>query len=155
MTQLFIINGAEITPRQSGGMWRADLQGIHYCSPTFEGLVHALQHCHSVEVRHPQPPAPPTDPIVELCAQFIRSGLQEKQQLLRDLRAAAEHDTLAATVVRSLDNKPLPSRYALDFTRRLGRKDFLDVTYDEIVQFAPNIVVRNKLINELAERLSF
>ncbi len=139
----------------SNGMWRACVDGVHFCGQTKQALLTALNHGRPGVVDNGAAPAPlPLDPAEEL-ASILRTGvsLEARQEARRRLLLMVA-DPAAIKYVEQLKQKPESSFYARDLCRRLGKSDFSDVTHMELVENVDNIVHRNQLILELSARTS-
>lgn len=125
------------------GMWRVDIGDIHFCSQTFEGLQTAVRTRYPFSV-HIEPERPVELKGAAKHLHTLRHGrtIEEKQDARRQLRSLGGHDHLFA--------RPL-SPQAVAVATRLN-KPFDDLTIQELTQFVNDVVLRNKLIQELSDR---
>ena len=123
------------------GMWRVDIGDTHFCSQTFEGLQMAVRTRYPFSV-HIEPERPVELKGAAKHLDTIRNGrtIEEKQDARRNLMATHAH----------LFARPL-SVQADMLSKRLN-KPFDDLTVAEMTQFVNDVVLRNKLLNELFDR---
>lgn len=141
--------------RQNDGSWHVALDGKHYCAATLETLERGLElHFHVVK------PAPVTitKPPVQRYREILTSessSLMDKQAARRDLIQFANNGhPEASDIVARLRAKPAPSLHARTWTAVLGKTHFEDVTHEDLVENVSDLVLRSKLILELAERFT-
>jgi hypothetical protein len=134
-------------------MWRIDHEGTHYCSQTIEGLVSALGEFHSVVVRKPDEPFVPVDECEKWCSVITNpmAPLAVRQEAnIRVRQFAAQGSAQAQFIVDALDVKALYySPDAVKLSMNLD-KDFALITNEELTENVKNLVLRAKLLNEIA-----
>lgn len=148
---VFLYTGVQVKPELKSGMWRASVLGSHYCSATFEGLVETISFFHSIYTSFDEIKVLP-DPVIE--AASVLSGnvsLEQRQVALRKLESLAGLPAASEIVARV---KGKHTSFGADYiTKCLGKKDFSEVASSEIFDLVPNILHREELIRELAERV--
>lgn len=139
--RILLNGGGEVHPRFTNGMWRADVEAYHFCSQTKEGLIRALACRYSFSVHYEKAHVPELRGAEKHLHTLRNShSLEEKQAARRDLKQYGyEH-----LFVREL------SAAAKQIAEKLN-KEFLDMTVQELTQHVNDIVLRNRLITELAE----
>lgn len=154
MTQRFFVAGLEVHPVHKSGMWRVTVGELHFCSQSQEGLQGALASHHHTLVQFPDEPKPRVDPAQPLIETLKTGTLPERQSAVADLRQLAiQGSAIAQAALSKLAMKPPPSREAANYARLIG-KDFSEITHAELTQHVNNVVLRNKLIEELSKRVS-
>lgn len=140
--------------KERNGSWSVTVDGRHYCAPTKQLLIQGLKRMLSFDEPREEPRAiPPFEYFYDLLT-LPSSPLTARQLARRRLMEMATiGDSLAQEVVRKMNEKPEPSLEARNVTREIGKPDFSDVTHEELVEYVHNIVLRNKLIHELSERV--
>lgn len=144
-----IIDGREVVPRFTHEMWRADVGDKHFCSQTLDGLISGIQGFHSATIVHPHVHHPPETVLTRL-VKIMRGvhPLQHKQDALKQLMTMMDEPE-ARLIVNAISAKQL-SRDALR-TSVLCEKEFVFITVAEFTEKIKNLVLRAKLIGELAE----
>lgn len=124
------------------GMWRVDIGDTHFCSQTFEGLQTAVRTRYPFSV-HVEPERPVELKGAAKHLDTIKNGrtLEEKQDARRHLLSLG-HGHLFAR----------PLSVHADATAKRLNKTFDDLTIAELTQFVNDVVLRNKLIQELSDR---
>jgi len=158
MEHIHLQSGQPVELRYKDGMWRCIINGKNFCGETLENLVRSIAYLNPVVTPEiPLPPDKRTHP--EKLISILRnpkSYLAEKQDALeRLLRYAAEGDVGALSILDELEAKSRPTREALNLTTLLNKVDFAFVTHNEMVEHVNNLVLRSRLIIELADRLVF
>lgn len=136
-------------------MWRCDVANVQYVSLTWEGLVGALGSHKSLSVHTPAPPVVVESDGIRV-SRILRdhvSPLWQKQAAWHEAKQLVHNmDTEIQAIGEQMKSKLDESFNARSFARKMG-KSFDEVTYDDLVQHEHNLVRRNALIRELAERL--
>jgi hypothetical protein len=127
-------------------MWRADVNGVHYCAPDLEILYRIV---HVV----PQVEPEPIRPLSELLYEKLRKGtLEEKQSARQQLIDLVKNgDESAIQYLDKLPDTPV-SRNARYITMVLGKEEFEKLTFADLSANVPDLVLRNKLMSELESR---
>lgn len=158
MERIHLQGGQPVRLQYQDGMWRCHIAGKNFCGETLENLVRAIAYLNPVITPEIPLPADERSHAEQLIAilRNPKSYLSEKQDSLeRLLRHAAEGDEEALSIVSELENKPRPTREALNLTGILNKVDFAFVTHEEMVEHVNNLVLRSRLMGELANRLIF
>jgi len=140
------------------GAYRCIIDGKNFIGEKLENLIRSIAYLNPII-----PPEELLPPDIRSHAEKLigilrnpKSYLSEKQNALeRLLGYAAEGDIDALQIVDELEMKPRPSREALNITNILNKVDFAFVTHEEMIQHISNLVLRSRLISELANRLVF
>lgn len=140
------------------GMYRTFVNGRNYISEDKENLLQSISHYHPVIT--PDKPVPvdkrsASEKLVDILTS-PSSGLAIKQIAIEKIFAyEGEKDKHADKILKSFKKKPKVSREAASITRALKKSDFCLVTHEELVENVYNIVLRSRLMDELADRLKF
>jgi len=130
-------------------MWRCDLNGTHYCAQHKHDLLRCISECQTAVI--PDVPPVPVRPAADILFDDLKyGGLEQKQRARRTLIQLAENgDESAVQYLDFLPNNKL-SFSAKYWAKSIG-KDFIDITYADLVEHVSDLVLRNKLMNELAD----
>jgi hypothetical protein len=141
------IGGKAHVPRFSDGMWRLDIGGNHFCSETEDGLFGAVGHFHAVQDRERGKNVPPPAKDWIAVIRDREEPLVRKQEAYRHILRGddAESQRIAAT----LSSRVL-SLSARKLAEQLG-KVFAFVTPEEMTAHVHDLVLRHRLLLELAE----
>lgn len=156
MRKLFPTHQTFTKPTFSGGMWRIDINGKHYCAETLERLEWGLKEIgleiykqppHEADVRHP------SEKMRDILYNE-RVGLSIKQDALVHIqRMAKDGNELADKIISSIPSYRSPD--AIYYTKQAKKSDFLFMTHEDLTELVDNIVLRSKLILELGNLYSF
>lgn len=141
------LSGRPIRIYHKSGMYRADVNGVHFCGSTEEGLLKALGEFHSVSVHIPDAPVHQKN--------WVEIILDESEPLCRKQTANLRlrdrrEDPSAIEIVQKLENKKPYSQAAQEIQKRIG-KDFALATHEDLAEHENNLVRRHKLMLELGE----
>lgn len=141
--------------QHADGTWYVFIDGRYYCAVDPEILIKGIESKHHL---YRPPPAPIHKPPLQIADETLRdenSSLIARQEAREVLKTfAAKGDVMATLLLEALEKKPV-SAAARTITAQLKKYSFADVTHEELVQHVSNLVLRNKLILELSERLRF
>lgn len=147
METVYLHNGSSLNIRFIHSMWRVDIDGIHYCSQNISDLIRCVSECTTAVTPEsiPEPIRPAADILFD---ELKNGGLEQKQRARRTLLQLANAGNESA--VHFLDSLPdnKLSFSAKYWAKNIG-KDFIDITYADLSQHVHDIVLRNKLMQEL------
>lgn len=151
---LTLANGQIVRLRCHGASWSALIGGISYVAATRERL------CEGIASEFHLPYVPP---LFELKHPRVKhhdtlkgssSTMAARQDAYFSLREMAKQGDFEAEYII----KPLveyqPSPQARAVTQRIGKSSFLEVTHEELTQHVKDIVLRPRLVLELASALT-
>ena len=172
-----LASGETVTCRWEYSMWRADVLGYHYCSPTFDGLLSAIGYLHPIRREDPNPPLPPptteqlflTAPsLADRQAAFVkltemaRNGDAEATALVFGVETNIKNSLADATAVAAEIKKTLPENYsvtasninnaALTIAKTASQPDLAYVPPAAILNSNYDVVMRNAVLRLLAKR---
>ncbi len=150
-----LADGRSFTLQCDEGTWHVTIDGKFYCAADKDTLVRGLEN-HIIYLK-PKIVVPDKHPIQKATdtLKSDQSTLNERKEAREMIKQyAAKGDVLASVLLSQLDSKPV-SIQARNFTKRMQKFEFADVTHEELVQHVPNVVLRTQLILELADRLRF
>jgi hypothetical protein len=147
MELITLQDGGQTTIAFSHEMWRADIAGVHYCSQTKADLLRSISECQQAVI--PEKIPEPVRPVADILFDELKhGGLEQKQGARRSLLQMAQNgDEDAIQYLDFLPNKPL-SFSAKYWAKSIG-KEFIEVTYADLVENVHDLVLRNKLMSEL------
>jgi len=153
METVVLYNGTLVDIRFEYEMFRADIDGVHFCAPTRESLENAIARvCSAVR---PEEVPEPLRPVSELLFEKLKNGkLEEKQEARRRMFELLKNgDASVIKYLEMLPNTPV-SRDARYTTMMIGKKEFEDVSFEDLSQNVPDLVQRSKLMKELESRFT-
>ena len=139
--------GTQVSVAYEHSMWRATISGTHYCAQHKHDLLRCISECQTAVI--PELPPVPIRPAADILFDDLKyGGLEQKQRARRTLIQLANSGDEAA--VHYLDFLPVKklSFQAKYWAKNIG-KDFIDVTYADLVEHVHDLVLRNKLMEEL------
>jgi hypothetical protein len=168
-------SGREIKIRFAHGMYRADVDGIHYCSQSVDGVLYGIGKRHSISVDVPIE-IPRQKEVYEVVCQsdkfsekqealqFVLDrasrGCQPSQKIVAKLCRNIEKSAETANAIAAELSRPEMSgsrihEEAKRVTQKLNKKDLAYVTHNELTENIPDVVLRNGVMRLLIERYSF
>ena len=156
MEPVYLQTGDVVPITYRDGAFRTFVDGKNYIGETYEGLVRTLGYYHPIVVPEPEP-APDLRTYTEKLADILTDPLAfmvDKQRALSRLMDF-HGDPYADKILTALAKKPKISREANAITNQLGKKDFSLISVEELTEHVHNIVLRSRLMNEIAARLTF
>jgi hypothetical protein len=132
----------------SHNMWRSNVGGTHYCAQHKLDLLRCISECSSAVIPDiiPEPIRPAADILFD---DLKYGGLEQKQRARRTLiQLAGNGDEMAVHYLDFLPTKKL-SFQAKYWAKNIG-KEFIDVTYADLVEHVSDLVLRNRLMSELS-----
>ncbi len=153
--QIKLADGRSFTLKSDQGTWHVTIDGKFFCAADKETLVRGLG-THVIYLQ-PKIVVPEKHPLQKATdtLKSDQSSLAERKEAREVIKQyAGRGDVLAGMLLTQLTSKPV-SVQARNFTARMKKYEFSDVTHEELVQHVPNLVLRTQLILELADRLRF
>jgi hypothetical protein len=147
METAYLQGGNPVNIAYIHSMWRCDLNGVHYCAQHKHDLLRCISECTTAVI--PEAIPEPIRPAVDILFDDLKfGGLEQKQRARRTLLQLANAGD--ETAVQYLDFLPVKklSFQAKYWAKAIG-KDFLDITYADLVEHVHDLVLRNKLVSEL------
>lgn len=148
MEHVNLQNGSKAPIAFHNEMWRCSVDGMHFISATKKDLIRCITEVRSAVI--PEIPVEPPRPIADLMyEQLLKGTLDQKQSARRTLVGLANGgNDRAAEIVKRFCKKPL-SHQAKYHAKSIG-KDFIDLTNTDLTEHVNDIVLRTKLMDELA-----
>jgi len=138
--------------QRADSMWFAQAQDRHFLAQTKQGLIEALKSLGPIitpQVVEMPPELSPLDTYVSIINSDL--SLSSKQEAWTRLKGLAGSDESAKRIVDAVLAQSL-STAAKEITRTLGKTDFLEVSYADLVKYVNDLVLRSRLVMELAGR---
>lgn len=152
--QIELSDGRKFELKEFSGTWSVSIDGVNYCASTPATLREGIaRHFHLAWVRV----TPVIKHQVDQCIDVLKdpnSSLIARQEAHRHLKNwdASGHQR-ASRVIEHLNSKPAPSRQAQAVALLLNKRDFAEVTHEELVEYIHDLVSRSRLMLELGDRL--
>jgi len=149
----FFVAGKQVHPEHRSGMWRITIGDVHYCSQTQDGLRGALAFHNHASAALPKEPEPKISEEERLIKVLKHGALPDRQEAYLDLVQMAQNgSSVAQDALGAMLTNTVPSRDARNIAHVIG-KPFDLISYDELTQYVDNIVLRNRLVAEISERV--
>jgi hypothetical protein len=146
----FCSTGEKIEVEFKGGMFRAIVNGVEFCSMWSAGLIEALRLFHTVQSSDPKLKPTRTQELLKILSSDPL--LEERQKALDELESLAKGDIFAREAVERVKSRT-PSIAARYITMIMNKSDFSHVTAQEISDYIPDVVERSALVKELGSRV--
>jgi hypothetical protein len=150
--KILLYNGEEIPITYTHGMYHASIEGVNFCGETCSGLYRAISSLHSASFNRYTTPVL-KNPVSELI-RIIKGihTLDEKQKARDELtKLSPDSPILKEIKQRSVLGSKYPDTVFQCIVRYTGKPDMSYMTLEEIAEYTPDVMMRQKLLTRVAE----